>query len=315
MEHESLEALRPWQELLAVARTGHLTEAARDLGVPQPTLSRSLARLSAQVGAALLLRQGRGIVLSRHGRLLAEAAERAVAEVSEAVRRIRADVDPGAGLVRLGFQHVLAADLVTRTLRDFHAERPRVRLQLSEGGADHLVADVAAGRLDLALVAMLQRVDAPGLDVRVLGTEPLLVLLPASHPRAGAASIALAALAGEPFVAMAEGYGMRTITDRLLRDAGVALRPACTCEDLATAAGLVAAGLGVTVVPAGMAPPGTVEVPLDHGGRRPERVVQLLTHAGGPASEPVRALHAALAAAVPARLRRGDAGPGPRPPE
>ena len=302
MEHESVEALRPWRELLAVARTGHLTEAAGDLGVPQPTLSRSLARLSAQIGAPLLVKRGRGIALSRHGRLLAEAAATAVAVLDDTVRRIRADVDPDAGLVRLGFQHVLGADLVTRTLRDFHAARPGVRLQLAEGGADHLVADVASGQLDLALVAMLDVVSGPGLDVRVLGTEPLLVLLPVGHARARDASLGLAALAGDPFVAMAEGYGMRTITDRLLRDAGVDPRPACTCEDLATAAGLVAAGLGVTVVPAGIAPPGTVEVPLEGGA---ERVVQLLWTPGSIASPPVCALRDALAATVPAQLGRG----------
>ncbi|MFG1922286.1 LysR family transcriptional regulator [Cryptosporangium sp. NPDC048952] len=290
------EFTKPLQELLAVARTGHLTEAARDLGVPQPTLSRSLARLSRQVGAPLLLKQGRGIALSRHGRLLADAAAKAVAEIDEAVRRIRADVDPEAGLVRLGFQHVLGADLVTRTLRDFHAARPGVRLQLAEGGADHLVADVGKGRLDLALVAMLDRVEG----AQVLGTEPLRVLLPSDHPKAHEAEINLAALAGEPFVAMAEGYGMRTITDRLLRDAGLVPDPACTCEDLATAAGLVAAGLGITVVPAGIAPPGTVEVPLEHAA---ERVVQLLWNAESVTSPPVRALRDALAATVPAQLR------------
>ncbi|GAA0232816.1 LysR family transcriptional regulator [Cryptosporangium japonicum] len=287
--------VRPLRELLAVARTGHLTEAARDLGVPQPTLSRSLARLSAQVGAPLLRKRGRGITLSRHGRLLAAAADRAVREVDEAVRRIRADVDPESGLVRLGFQHVLGADLVTRTLRGFSADRPRVRLQLAEGGADHLVADVVNGRLDLALVAMLEEVEGAS----VLGTEPLRVLLPAGHPRAGDASIALAALAGEPFVAMAAGYGMRTITDRLLRDEGLVPEPACTCEDLATAAGLVAAGLGVTVVPAGIAPPGTVEVPL---ARAAERVVQLLWSAESITSAPVLALRDALARTVPAQL-------------
>ncbi len=299
--------MRPLRELVAVARTGHLTEAARDLGVPQPTLSRSLARLSAQVGAPLLLRKGRGIALSRHGRLLAAAADRAVQEVDEAVRRIRADVDPESGLVRLGFQHVLGAELVTRTLGDFHAARPGVRLQLAEGGAGHLVADVASGRLDLALVATLETVDGAS----VLGTEPLRVLLPSGHPRARDASIDLAALAGEPFVAMAEGYGMRTITDRLLRDAGLAPEPACTCEDLATAAGLVAAGLGVTVVPAGIAPPGTVEVPL---ARAAERVVQLLWSAESITSAPVVALRDALARTVPAQLAEPAGGARRRPP-
>ncbi|KQP66868.1 hypothetical protein ASF47_03930 [Nocardioides sp. Leaf285] len=319
VQHDSAGFLRPLEELLAVARTGHVTDAAAELGVPQPTLSRSLARLSAEVGAPLLLRRGRGIALSRHGRLLADAAERAVAEVEEALRAIRAEVDPGAGRVRLGFQHALGADLVPRALRVFHDRHPRVTLQLAEGGAEHLVADVAGGRLDLALVAVLEPSTGTGLASLVLGTQPLRVLLPRGHHLAGpgergasgrgsrgaedgrAGPVALADLAEEPFVAMATGYGLRTITDAMMREAGAPRRPAYECEDLATAGGLVAAGLGFTVVPAGVDYPGTVEVALDAGARRAERVVQLVWSSAGPPA-PVTALRDVLEETLPGLL-------------
>jgi LysR family transcriptional activator of glutamate synthase operon len=299
MEHDFL---RPLYELVAVAKTGHVTAAAAELGLAQPTLSRSLARLSKSVGAPLVLPSGRGIALTRHGQVLAAAAARAIADVEEAVRGIRAEVDPDSGSVRLGFQHVLGAELVTRVLRDFHAEHPRVALQLAEGGSAHLAADLAAGGLDLALIAVLEPLNVPGAEGRVLGAQPLRVLLPSGHPRADAPSLKLADLAGEPFVTMAEGFGMRTITDRLRLDAGVLTRPAYTCEDLSTAAGLVAAGLGFTVVPARMRFAGTVEVALDSGSRRAERIVQLLWSPAAMTSAPVRALRAALEASVPRYL-------------
>lgn len=302
MTHESRDLLRPLHELLAVAATGHVTEAAHELGTPQPTLSRSLARLAESVGAPLLLRQGRGVVLSRHGRLLADAAERAVAEVDVALRQIRAEVDPGAGLVRLGFQHAMGIDLVPEVLRRFKQTHPRVGVQLTQGGGESLVEDAASGVVDLGLVAVLDPALGPGLTRRVLGTQDLVLLVPRRHAVAKAPQVSLADVAAEPFIAMARGYGLRTITDRLLREVGLATRPAYETEDIATAAGLVAAGLGVTVAPAGVGRRDLVEVPLTAAAGRAERIVQLVWNPTALESAPVAALHDAVLAVAPGML-------------
>ena len=295
--------MRPLEELAAVARLEHVTAAADELGVPQPTLSRSLARLSETVGAPLLRRQGRGVALTRHGRLLAAAAERAIAEVAGAVREIRAETDPTGGLVRLGFQHVMGTDLVPTALRRLREGWPDIRVDLHQGGADPLVAGVAAGDSDLALVATVLGDLPAGLTGRVLGVQELVLLVPPDHPLAGGGRVEPAVIGGEPFVAMAPGFGMRTITDRLLHDAGLRVRPTYECEDLATVGGLVAAGLGVGLAPVGTGHPGTVEVPLTTRDGVPTRTVQLLWSESSIGSPPVATLRDVLVDTVPALLQ------------
>jgi len=302
MRYEAEGLMRPLEELVAVARLEHVTAAADELGVPQPTLSRSLARLSETVGAPLLRRQGRGVVLTRHGRRLAAAAERAIGEVATAVREIRAETDPTGGLVRLGFQHVMGTDLVPTALRALREGWPDIRVELHQGGADPLVEAVSSGESDLALVATVLGDLRPGLVGRVLGVQELVLLVPRGHALAGGRRVELARIGGEPFVAMAPGFGMRTITDRLLVDAGLRVRPTYECEDLATVGGLVAAGLGVGLAPVGTGHPGTVEVPLTTGDGVPTRTVQLLWSESSISSPPVATLRDVLVETLPTLL-------------
>lgn len=304
MTHGLPSLLRPWQELAVLAETGHVTDTAAILGVAQPTLSRSLARISAEVGAPLVRRQGRGIALTRYGEELAAVAERVVADVEAAVRRIRAEVDPERGLARFGFQHMMGTSLVPRVLRHLHDDHAAIRVDLVEGGAHVLAAQVADGEIDLGLVALATPVDRPSVLSRVLGEQELVLVVPAEHrlaeDRGGCTP--LAAIEGETLVRMADGYGMRTITEALLVEAGVAVEPSYECRDLATASGLVAAGLGVTVAPRGAGGPGTVEVALDVAGRTPTRAVQLLWNETALEAAPVRRLRRSVEEVVPPLL-------------
>src|ERR1700753_1539877 len=114
------------RQFIAVAREEHMTRAAELLGVPQPTLSRSIARLEAELGVPLFTRPGRSIQLTRHGRDLAAAAQRSLAGLSAAVHRVLAEADPARGRVALGFLHTLGGDAVPPLLRGFRAPYPGV---------------------------------------------------------------------------------------------------------------------------------------------------------------------------------------------
>ena len=104
----ALDALVPrLRQFAVVAREEHLTRAAELLGVPQPTLSRSIARLEADLGVPLFTRPGRSIRLTRHGRALLDAAERTMATLSGTVERLAAEAHPGHGRVALGFLHTV----------------------------------------------------------------------------------------------------------------------------------------------------------------------------------------------------------------
>src|ERR1700744_169707 len=104
----ALDALVPrLRQFAVVAREEHLTRAAELLGVPQPTLSRSIARLEAEMGVPLFTRPGRSIRLTRHGRVLLDSAQRSVAALTAGVHRVIGEADPARGRVALGFLHTL----------------------------------------------------------------------------------------------------------------------------------------------------------------------------------------------------------------
>ncbi|WP_280692433.1 LysR family transcriptional regulator [Kitasatospora sp. GAS204B] len=248
-------------QFAAVARLEHVTRAAELLAMPQPTLSRAIARLERELGADLLVREGRTVRLTRAGQLLLGSVERALAELERGARAVRAEVDPAAGRVAFGFLHTMGTDAVPALLRGFRADHPRVRFQLVQDYVAAMLARLRAGELDLCLVSPLPAEDDPELTARPLDEQPLHLVVPADHRLAGRRRIRLAEVAEEPFVALEQGYGLRGITDDFCAQAGFAPRIAFEGEEAETLRGLVAAGLGVALLPPGTVPrPGVVDL-------------------------------------------------------
>lgn len=240
-------------EFAAVARWQHVTRAAEELGVPQPTLSRRIARLERAVGVALFDRRGRRLQLTRAGSHLAVVVERVLADLERGVTDVRRATDPTVGTVAVAFLHTLGVAVLPRLLRDVRAEHPGLRFQLVQDGHDAAIAHLRAGDVDLALTSPVP--NDPDLTTAALHRQPLRLCVPADHPLAARASVDLAATATEPYVGFKLGYGMRVITEEWCRRAGFTPRLAFEGEDVATVRGLVGAGLGVALLPAG--PPGT----------------------------------------------------------
>lgn len=270
--------------LAALRATQNVTRAAELLETPQPTVSRRIAALGETLGAPVIRPDGRGIRLTRAGEMLAEAAERALAVVEAGARQAREEIEPGSGHVVLGFLHLLGRSLVPNLLRGFRATHPHVRFTLAQGSRQDMLDRLTAGELDLALVAPAP--DAPGLDVAVLSKQELVLALPETHRLAGRHTVRFAELAGEDFVTLEHGYGIRQITDRLCAEAGFTPKIAFEGQESDTVRGLVAAGLGVALLPrSDPGAPGVVEIPL-----RPKvtRSIALAWPAAEPATPAVR---------------------------
>lgn len=255
--------------LRTVASEGHLTRAAERLGMPQPTVSRSLARLSEQVGAPVIARQGRGIHLTRAGTMLATAADEALRDLESGCRGVIEELDPERGKVSFGFQHSMGSSLVPMLIRGFRRENPDVRFGLAQGARDDVLARMLNAEIDLCLVSPPPE-EGPLVETMRVGTEPLLAVLFSGHRLAHRAKLALAELADEDFVATRHGYGLRQIFTELTEEAGFAPRLAFESEEVDTVRGLVAACLGVALLPPGDngPAPGTVEIPLQPGAHR-----------------------------------------------
>lgn len=276
-------------QFAAVARLEHVTRAAAELAMPQPTLSRAVARLEAELGVALLVREGRTVRLTRAGEIFHASVERALAEVERGVESAREEADPHGGRVAFGFLHTMGSEAVPMLLRGFRAGSPRVRFQLVQDYTDSMLQRLLAGELDLCLVS--PRPDHPELTSRRLGEQRLRLVVPADHRLAGRQRVRLGEVSGDAFVTLEPGYGLRRITDALCAEAGFTPRVSFEGEEAETLRGLVAAGLGVAVLPPATAPrPDVAELQLTSPGAR--RELALAWRTGRPLTPPAEAFRA-----------------------
>jgi DNA-binding transcriptional LysR family regulator len=258
--------LRDLRWLTVLADTGHVTDAAALLGVSQPTLSRALARVEDELGVRLFERLPSGVVPTPDGDVVVAAARETSARWQQLLAELASRRDPDSGVVRLAFLDSMATSLVPQLLRDFHAHAPRVRVLLTQEPGHEILADLDSGAVELAVTTPGEQ---PAHGWVSLQEERLVLVVPPSHPLRSRRRVRVAELAEEELVTTPVGFGSRALVDRLLGDAGVSPTISFESADLATIEGLVAAGLGVALVPEQMAgQSGTVGIPLDTAAAR-----------------------------------------------
>ena len=274
VEHKQLVQLLPLLPLLAeLGRTQHVTAGAEVLGLPQSTVSRGIARASAIVGTELLVRDGRGVRLTAAANALLPHIEAALAEFQAGLDLVRHESEVVRGRVAVTFQHTFGEAMLPLLISAFRRRHPQTAFELSQGSRDGCLAELAAGDADVALTAP---VAAPSRTIgsAALYREPLRLVVHHRHALAKRRRVRLEEIRQEPFVALGPGYGMRSLTDVLFREAGFRPRIAFESQDTHTARGLVSAGLGVSILPPGGAAPsrhhstdfgelGWVEIALD----------------------------------------------------
>ncbi|MDF0531695.1 LysR family transcriptional regulator [Tsukamurella sp. 8F] len=273
---------------ITLAEYAHVTDAAAELGVAQPTLSRMLARLETELGVPLFDREHGRLVLNAHGEVYLDHARRARAELDQARAEIADLASPSQGTVRLSFLHSFGVSLVPRLVSGFRKVEPRVRFQLSQFAAGTVTERVLADEADLAVVS--PRPATGAVAWRRLSEQRLALAVPADHALAGRSTVHLADAADCEFVTMHPEFGMRRILEE--RCAAAGFRPRITFEssELFTIAGLVAAGLGVALMPMEddpLLPAGLRLVPLS--GPAPTRDVGIIWRPEVPLPRAVRA--------------------------
>ncbi|WP_194922110.1 LysR family transcriptional regulator [Catenulispora rubra] len=252
--------LRDLSWFVALADHRHMTDTAAILGVSQPTLSRALARIEAELGTRLFERAPDGVAPNPNGDLVVAAARELLARYEQLTTELSARLDPDGGVVRLAFLDSMATSLVPQLLRAFHGHAPGVRVLLSQEPGHHIQADLRTGAAELAVTFPRPEGDFGWLPLQ---RERLVLAVPPTHRLRERKRVALSEIAEEELVITPVGFGFRTLLDTLLTEAGVVPRISFESADLATIEGLVAAGLGVAVVPeqfAGLS--GTVGIAL-----------------------------------------------------
>lgn len=245
--------LRHLRYALAVAEHRHFGRAARALGIQQPPLSQQIKALETELGVRLFDRTGRGVELTSAGEAFLPEAARAVEHAGRAASDARRAGRGEAGRLVLGFVGSATYSVLPGILRAFRARYPLVELVLRESPTAGQLTGLRDGALDLGLVRPpLPGGDADLVDVATVVREPFVAVLPPDHRLAGAATLALAELADEPFVLFPRtlGRGLHDQITLLCHHAGFQPTVVQEAVEMQTIVALVAGGLGVSLVPA-----------------------------------------------------------------
>ncbi len=246
----------------------HFRRAAEALFLSQPALSAQIRSLEELVAARLFERDRRRVLVTPAGEELARRARAILAELDDLAGAARALGDPLTGLLRLGVIPTIAPYLLPRALPLLRRRFPGLRIALREERTGALVAELEAGRLDLALVAL--QAELGDLETASLYDDPFFAVVPRGHPLAGRRRLESQDLADETLLLLEDGHCLRDQALALCDAAGAREAVDFRASSLHTLVQMVANGVGVTLVPSiALGPEG---VAGERGRRGPVRV-------------------------------------------
>ncbi|GAN54009.1 LysR substrate-binding domain-containing protein [Tanticharoenia sakaeratensis] len=242
--------LRRLRYLVAIADCGSFTRAAEMLHTEQPPLSQQIKALERELGLILFTRSRQGAVPTEAGALLIEQA-RVMLEMERQMASLARGLARGEqGRLRIGLAGAVSMlPLVPRAIRAFRERWPEIVITMEESNTPALCEALRERRIDIAVV----RPPAPDPDivVRHLLDEPTVIALPSDHPRASGKGLRLSAVADEPFIIFERvlGPGFYDAIIAACQRAGFVPRFGQSAPQIAATVSLVAAGLGISVVP------------------------------------------------------------------
>ncbi|MGZ0049396.1 LysR substrate-binding domain-containing protein [Brevibacillus gelatini] len=257
--------LRQIQYFIEVAKREHFTEASHNLHVAQSALSRQIANLETELGVSLFIREGRNVKLTAVGKIFLKHVELAMNEIEKAKQKIDEFLDPERGTIRVGFTSSLAANPLPTVISGFRARYPDIGFQLRQGSYQGLIDSVINGEIDLAFLGPVPTQEK-NVRSHIFFAENIVALLPAKHPLAKQTSLRLDQLQDDTFVLFPPGFILRNIAVNACSQMGFTPKTAFEGEDIDAIKGLVAAGLGVTLLPeltlTDNVPRETVKIPI-----------------------------------------------------
>ncbi|HEY3663221.1 MAG TPA: LysR family transcriptional regulator [Chthoniobacterales bacterium] len=293
--------------VVAVAEEGSFSHAAEREHVSQPSLSQQIQKLEAELNQQLFDRLPRAVVLTEAGRSLLGYARQILTGIADARRSVAALGEEVAGRLSVGAVPSIALYVLPRLIREFQQRYPKVTFEVFEDTTDKLGHRLEDGTLDVVLASSG---DEPlTLERHSLGKEPLLLLVPEKHRLARKKAIKWSDLAGEKFLLLHPVHSLSVKVRQLLAENHLNPEIVLQGAQLVTIASMVAAGLGVTVIPAMMTGTefigGCVAVPFARPV--PTRELTLLRNPLRFESKAAAAFRAEAAAAFPSQNNVGAA--------
>jgi DNA-binding transcriptional LysR family regulator len=288
----------------AVARHLHFTRAAQELNVAQPSVSQQLGKLEKELGTDLFHRMKRRVALTPAGEVLLPRARRLLADLEEARAEVQELTGLRKGHLGIGVTPSVSTHLLPPLLAEFHRRHPGIGLTVREAGSRFLVQSLESGELDLAIVILPVR--QPALETCALLEERLVLALPSGDELAVRPTVDLRELRDRPFVMFRQGYDLHDVTLNACRRLGFEPPIAVEGGEMDSVLRLVAAGLGVAIVPEMALNPadGLVGVPLSRP--RLSRTIALARRRDRYLSAAAQALLALLPAVPVTTANSGD---------
>jgi LysR family hydrogen peroxide-inducible transcriptional activator len=231
----------------AIAETGSFSRAAERCQVAQPSLSQQVLKLEEDLGTKLFDRLGRSVRLTEAGRAFLPHARSILSQMETARSSVADKCADVRGSVAVGVIPTIAPYLMPRYTTAFAKKYPEAKLRIVEETTPILVESLRDLSIDLAILALPLR--HKDLELFPLRTEPLFAVLPKNHPLAATESLALKDLRGESFVMLRDGHCFRGLSIAACTRARVTPRIAFESGQFSSLFGMVAAGVGISLVP------------------------------------------------------------------
>ena len=231
----------------AMARIKHFTKAADACAVSQSALSRSIAKLEAELGVPLFVRHARHAELTQAGEHFLYHIDRVLRELAAAKKELTQAEKKDGGTVNLSFFHSFGGYLLPMLLAEFHAKYPDIRIKLNQHNSKFLMRQVERGKTDLCLCSTMTT--AEHIAWMYLWSEKMFLVVPEDHPLAQKSRVSLREVGDEPFVALKPEYTLRQQVNQFLDLAESHPQIIFEGDEVHTLVSFVAAHLGVSVLP------------------------------------------------------------------
>ena len=291
--------IRDLEYLVALAEHRHFRRAADSCHVSQPTLSGQIRKLEDELGVMLLERTSRKVLFTQAGMLLVDQARTVLREVKVLKEMASQQGETMSGPLHIGLIPTVGPYLLPHIIPMLHQTFPKLEMYLHEAQTHQLLAQLDSGKLDCVILALVKESEA-FIEVPLFD-EPMLLAIYEDHPWANRECVPMADLAGEKLLMLEDGHCLRDQAMGFCFEAGADEDTHFRATSLETLRNMVAAGSGITLLPALAVPPerkrdGVVYLPCIKP--EPRRTIGLVYRPGSP----LRSRYEQLAEAIRARM-------------
>lgn len=235
------------EAFLAIVELGSFRRAAEKLGRSQPSITKRIQRLEAELGVQLLSRTTRRVTVTEAGERLRLRAEATLQELRSLIHEFREEAVLKRGRVALAASPTVAASVLPPVIRRFAQAHPDVTITLIDEFVGPVLERLGDGSADLAVIPL--STSSGEFDFEPLFFDEYLIVAPRHHPLARTGIATFAEIASHPLLIMPAPSGVRAAIEREFASRGLTFRPALEAHNLFTLIGLVEAGLGLTLLP------------------------------------------------------------------